>query len=30
MAAEGRAVQLACRVLAVSESGYYARRTRAP
>ncbi len=30
MAAEGLAVQLACRVLAVSESGYYARRTRAP
>jgi HTH-like domain len=29
MAAEGLAVQLACRVLAVSESGYYARRTRA-
>lgn len=28
MAAEGLAVQLACRVLAVSESGYYARRTR--
>ncbi len=30
MAAEGLAVQLACRVLAVSESGYYPRRTRAP
>ena len=29
MAAEGLAMQLACRVLAVSESGYYARRTRA-
>ena len=30
MAAEGFVVQLACRVLEVSESGYYARRTRAP
>lgn len=30
MAAQGLAVQLACRVLAVSESGYYARRSRAP
>ena len=30
IAAEGMAVQLACRVLDVSESGYYARRTRAP
>ena len=30
MAAEGLAVQLACRVLQVSESGYYARRSRAP
>jgi putative transposase len=30
MAAQGLSVQLACRVLAVSESGYYARRSRAP
>jgi transposase InsO family protein len=30
MAAEGLSVQVACRVLGVSESGYYARRTRAP
>src|SRR5919202_4275274 len=30
MAAEGLPVQLACRVLEVSESGYYAWRKRAP
>jgi transposase InsO family protein len=30
MAAEGMSVQLACRVLEVSESGFYARRERAP
>ena len=30
MAAEGLSVRVACRVLGVSESGYYARRTRAP
>jgi transposase InsO family protein len=30
MATEGLQVQLACRVLEVSESGYYARRSRAP
>ena len=30
MAAEGLPVQLACRVLAVSESGNYVRRSRAP
>jgi transposase InsO family protein len=30
MAAEGLPVQLVCRVLEVSESGYYARRSRAP
>jgi transposase InsO family protein len=30
MATEGLAVQVACRVLGVSESGYYARRTRPP
>jgi hypothetical protein len=30
MAAEGLPVQLACRVLEGSESGYYARRSRAP
>jgi transposase InsO family protein len=30
MAAEGLHVQMACRVLGVSESGYYARRGRAP
>jgi putative transposase len=30
MATEGLPVQLACRVLEVSESGYYARRSRAP
>jgi putative transposase len=30
MASEGLPVQLACRVLGVSESGYYARRGRAP
>ncbi len=30
MATEGLPVQLACRVLDVSESGYYARRSRAP
>ena len=30
MAAVGCSVQLACRVLAVSESGYYARRQRPP
>lgn len=30
MAQEGLPVQLACRVLEVSESGYYARRSRAP
>ena len=30
MAAQGLSVQLACRVLEVSESGYYARRSRAP
>jgi putative transposase len=30
MAAENLPVQVACRVLAVSESGYYARLTRAP
>jgi len=30
MAAEGCSVQLACRVLAVSQSGFYARRTRPP
>jgi len=30
MAAEGLPVHLACRVLEVSESGYYARRSRAP
>jgi hypothetical protein len=30
MAAEGLAVQLACRVLKVSESGYYVRPARAP
>lgn len=30
MAAEGLPVQVACRVLGVSESGYYAQRKRAP
>jgi transposase InsO family protein len=30
MAAEGRPVQLACRVLHVSESGYYAQHDRPP
>jgi hypothetical protein len=30
MAAENHAVELACRVLAVSESGFYAQRGRAP
>ena len=30
MAAQGCSVQLACRVLAVSESGFYARRQRPP
>ena len=30
MARQGLPVQLACRVLEVSESGYYARRSRAP
>jgi len=30
MATEGLQVQLACRVLEASESGYYARRSRAP
>lgn len=30
MASEGCSVQLACRVLAVSESGFYARRQRPP
>ncbi len=30
MAEQGLPVQLACRVLEVSESGYYARRSRAP
>ncbi len=30
MAAQGLSVQLACRVLEVSQSGYYARRSRAP
>ena len=30
IAADGLPVQLACRVLNVSESGYYARRSRAP
>ena len=30
MAAQGLPVQLACRALAVSESGYYAKRSRAP
>jgi hypothetical protein len=30
MAADGHAVMLACRVLAVSESGFYAQRHRAP
>jgi len=30
MATEGLPVQLACRVLEVCESGYYARRSRAP
>src|SRR5260370_36789667 len=30
MAAQGLSVQLACRVLAVSGSGYYASRSRAP
>jgi putative transposase len=30
IAAEGLPVKLACRVLNVSESGYYARRLRAP
>ena len=30
MAAENHSVQLACRVLGVSESGYYARKSRAP
>lgn len=30
MAAEGRSVQLACRVLAVSESGFFAQRQRPP
>ena len=30
IAADGLPVQLACRVLNVSESGYYARRLRAP
>ncbi len=30
MAAEGHAVMLACRILAVSESGFYAQRHRPP
>ena len=30
MARHGLPVQLTCRVLEVSESGYYARRSRAP
>jgi putative transposase len=30
MSAEGLPIQVACRVLAVSESGYHARRTRPP
>jgi putative transposase len=30
MATEGLSVQVGCRVLGVSESGYYARRTRPP
>lgn len=30
MAAEGSPVQVACRVLGVSESGYYEHRGRAP
>ena len=30
MAAENHSVQLACLVLGVSESGYYAQRSRAP
>lgn len=30
MAAEGLAAQACCRVLGVSESGYYARRIRPP
>lgn len=30
MAAEGHSVQMACKVLSVSETGYYARRSRAP
>jgi hypothetical protein len=30
MAAEGHSVQLACTTLSVSESGYYARRSRPP
>jgi hypothetical protein len=30
MAAEGLSVQVACRIVGVSESGYYAQRKRAP
>lgn len=30
MAVEGRSIQAACRILAVSESGFYARRPRPP
>lgn len=30
MAAQGLSVQLVCRVLDISESGYYERKTRAP